>query len=68
MESEKTGKSLSELAKEDKNLQPCLKKLTASQKEIILNPSKYVGIASQKTEKVVSFWKNRIKKCLSPKE
>ncbi|PJA61433.1 MAG: adenylosuccinate lyase [bacterium (Candidatus Ratteibacteria) CG_4_9_14_3_um_filter_41_21] len=62
MECERTGKSLSELAREDKNLQVYLKKLTAAQQEIILNPSKYIGAASSKTEKVVSFWKKRIKK------
>lgn len=60
-ESYKTGKSMLELAIEDENLKPYLKRFTNAQREIVQDPSKYVGIASQKAIKVIGFWENQLK-------
>lgn len=62
MESYRTGKPLTEVALTDKELQPYLKKFTPSQMEVISNPSKYLGIASKKTEKIIELWEKRLKK------
>jgi len=56
MRSLKDNQSLIEMIKKDKNLKPYLEKLTASQKEIIENPSKYTGIASKKVEVINKLW------------
>ena len=50
-----------ELAIEDENLKPYLKMFTNAQREIVQDPSKYVGIASQKAIKVIGFWENQLK-------
>jgi len=60
-ESYKTGKPLTDLAMNDPNLKPYLEKFTPNQKEALLNPSKYLGIASQKAEKVAIAWEQRLK-------
>lgn len=61
MKSYETEVPLNELALNDPELESYLKKFTEEQLEIIENPSKYVGIAKEKTEKVCNFWKKRIK-------
>ncbi len=60
-ESSVKGVLLAQLALKDKNLQPYLKKFTAKQMAIIKDPSKYVGIASKKAEKVADLWSERMK-------
>ncbi len=62
MESYRTGKPLIEVSLNDKELQPYLKKFTPAQMEIISNPSKYVGIAAEKTEKIINLWEERLRK------
>ena len=57
----KNGKKLNELALEDASLQSYFKKFTEQQKEIIENPEKYLGIASEKTEKICNHWKGELK-------
>ncbi|MCX7661212.1 MAG: adenylosuccinate lyase [Candidatus Omnitrophica bacterium] len=54
--------SLSNLIKKDRIIKSYLNKLSPSQKEIIFNPKKYIGIASQKTKKIVNLWEDRLKK------
>jgi len=61
MKSYQTGKLLTEVALTDKELQSYVKKFTAAQMEIISDPSKYVGIASEKTEKIITLWEGRLK-------
>ena len=56
LESQKANKSLYDLVMEDENLKPYLEKFTDLQREIILTPSKYTGIASKKTEKIIDSW------------
>lgn len=60
-ESFKTNRPLYNVVMEDKNLKPYLEKLTDWQKEIISNPSKYTGIASEKTEKIINLWEKLLK-------
>jgi adenylosuccinate lyase len=60
-ESFQTNKSLYDLLQEDESIKSYLKRFTPLQKEIILNPAKYTGIASRKTEKIVGIWKGRLK-------
>jgi len=62
MESYRTGKSLKELALTDESLQPYLKKFTSAQREVLSDPSKYVGIAAEKTKKLITLWEERLKR------
>ena len=61
MQSYRTGKPLPELALADKTLRPYLKRFTQSQMEIISDPSKYDGIAAEKTERITTLWEERLK-------
>jgi adenylosuccinate lyase len=51
-----------ELALSDKPLKPYLEKISAQQMEVIRNPSKYIGIASAKVDKVLAYWEDRLKR------
>jgi len=53
----RTGKPLNEVALEDDALKPYLRRFTGQQLAILNDPSKYLGIAVEKTEKIVSRWK-----------
>ncbi|MCP8311284.1 MAG: hypothetical protein L6N94_07275 [Candidatus Methylarchaceae archaeon HK01M] len=55
-----SGRPLYEVMMEDRNLQPYLKKFSSNQRDILTNPSIYVGVASKKTEKITALWENRI--------
>jgi len=58
----KSNKSLSQMIGEDEKIRPYLEKFSPLQKEIILNPAKYIGIAKQKVEKITQFWKECLEK------
>ena len=60
LQSQKTGKPLRELLFKDPEVKPILDKLTEKQKEILDNPEKYTGIASEKTENVCDFWEKEL--------
>ncbi|MGE5583103.1 MAG: lyase family protein [Bacillota bacterium] len=60
LESQKSGRTLRELLKEDRELAPYLKKLTAKQLEILDNPQKYTGYAEQKAEQVCNYWERKL--------
>jgi len=60
-ESYATGTPLTEIVLKDKSLQPYLQKLTQKQLEIISDPSKYLGVASKKAEKIATMWEHRLK-------
>lgn len=53
----KTRKPLNEIALNDIELKPYLKKFTPQQVSILEDPSKYLGLAVEKTEKVLKKWK-----------
>jgi len=56
-----SGKSLTEIVLRDKTLQPYLQKFTSKQRDLISNPSKYLGIASKKAEKIAALWEQKLK-------
>lgn len=55
-----TGARLADLVMKDKSLEPYVKKFTPAQISILKDPSKYVGIASKKAEKVADAWEKRM--------
>ncbi len=59
-QSYRTKKTLYNLIQNDSTLQLYLTRFTSVQKEILSNPSNYVGIASKKTEKIATLWENRL--------
>ncbi|MAE42232.1 adenylosuccinate lyase [Candidatus Woesearchaeota archaeon] len=60
LKAQSSKKSLTEIIKKEKSLQPYLKKFNKKQLEIISNPEKYVGIASKKAESACKFWKKEL--------
>ena len=56
-----TKKPLIELVKKDKTIQAYFKKFNKKQIEILENPEKYTGIASEKTEITCDYWKKELK-------
>jgi adenylosuccinate lyase len=62
IESSRTGRPIVELALSDKPLKPYLEKISAQQMEVIRNPSKYIGIASAKVDKVLAYWEDSLKR------
>jgi len=61
IESLKVNRPLAEIVIEDENLKPYLENFTGSQREIISDPSKYIGIASRKTEEIVKLWEEQFR-------
>ena len=61
LESQKTGKPITKLVKENKELKPYLAKFNQRQLEILDNPEKYIGIAVEKTEAACKFWMKELK-------
>ncbi len=59
-QSYRTKKPLYDLIQNDNALQLYLTRFTSDQKDILSNPSNYVGIASKKTEKIATLWENRL--------
>jgi len=55
-QSRETGKNFGDLIWEDKKIRPFLDHFTVTQKKILKNPEKYVGIAEQKTEEICQHW------------
>ncbi len=60
LESQKTKKTVLELVKKDRSIQPYLKKFTKKQLEVLNNPEKYTGIAARKTEILCNHWKKEL--------
>ncbi|MBM7624338.1 lyase family protein [Sporohalobacter salinus] len=60
LEAQETGETLRELIQKKDELNPYWEQLTEKQKELLINPDKYTGIAVRKTEKVVSYWKEEL--------
>jgi adenylosuccinate lyase len=60
LESQKTGKTLRELLVERTELLSYWEKLTPKQREVLENPAKYIGQASQKAEKICDNWEKRL--------
>ena len=60
MESYKTGKKLLDIVSQDAGLKDYVKKFSTSQFQVISDPKKYLGIASEKTVKICKFWQEKI--------
>jgi adenylosuccinate lyase len=54
------NKSLKELVESDPEISEYLQKFTSEQKEKVFDAEKYTGIAAEKTEKVVSYWVEKL--------
>jgi len=57
----RTGKPLNTIALEDKELKPYLDRFTPTQKSVLEDPARYMGIAVAKTERVIHTWENRLR-------
>ncbi len=53
--------SMLDAIRKDAELSRYLKKFTAQQKAILENPEKYTGLAAERTEKVCSYWQEKLK-------
>jgi len=61
LKSQMAKKPMMELVKNDKAVQPYLRKLNKKQLEILSAPEKYTGIASRKTQMICEFWKRELR-------
>ena len=57
LKAQDTELTLKELVDQSEELQGYWEKFSENQKELILKPEKYTGIAAQKTEKIVKRWR-----------
>ncbi len=60
LEAQATGRALGELLFGAEDLKPYLDRFTERQKEVLLQPELYTGIAARKTEQVCAFWQRRL--------
>ena len=60
LEAEEKDSTLRELALEKEELEPYVEQFNAKQKKLLTNPEKYIGIAEEKTEKVVEKYANEL--------
>jgi adenylosuccinate lyase len=54
------NKSLREVVERDEEILSYLRKFTSEQKEKVFDAEKYVGIAVKKTERVASYWEEKL--------
>ncbi len=60
LEAEKTGKTLRDLVEVKDELKPYWDKFEDRQRKLLVNPEKYIGVAIEKTEKIVDYWKKEL--------
>ncbi len=60
LRAQETGRPIHELAEQSPELAPYWEKLNAEQRQLIRDPSRYVGIAAEKTEKICAQWRERL--------
>ncbi len=60
MKAEKEEEGLRDVMEIDDELEPYMNKFSDTEKEILFNPEHYVGMSSEKTEAVCSYWKKRL--------
>ncbi|MBY0539540.1 adenylosuccinate lyase [Patescibacteria group bacterium] len=56
LSAQKEGKSLEDVAFADSEMKPYLDKMTDKQKGILKNPASYIGVAAEKTKRIVKRW------------
>lgn len=54
------GRTLPELAAEDTELTPFLARMSDAQRQILRDPTQYVGIAEQRALEIADFWAKRL--------
>ncbi len=60
-----TGRKLTDLLWEDETLRPFLEKLTENQREVLHNPTKYIGASVQRTHATCDEWEKRAQQVLT---
>lgn len=60
LEAEEKGMPLRELLLEKDELKTYWERFTERQRDLLLNPERYTGIAADKTERVVENWKKEL--------
>lgn len=60
LEAEETGKNLRQLVQEKEELASYWAQFTDRQRELLVNPEQYTGIAAQKTEQVIEEWRQKL--------
>lgn len=60
LEAQATGRPLGELLFDAEDLKPYLDRFTDRQRQVLLRPELYAGIAARKTEQVCGFWQRRL--------
>ncbi|MEJ6950489.1 adenylosuccinate lyase [Natronospora cellulosivora (SeqCode)] len=60
LEAQEKDEPLRNLIVEKEELKTYWDKFSEKQKELLVNPEKYIGIAAKKTERVVEFWSNKL--------
>ncbi len=58
--SRETGKSITKLLEEDRELRNYYNKFSEGQKQLLENPEKYTGLATEKAQVVCSFWRKEL--------
>ena len=61
LEAQQRGRYLRELVLEKEELKPYLALFSEKQKELLINPEKYTGIAVEKTVRIVDYWKKELR-------
>ncbi len=56
----KQGVTLVDLALADEKLKPYLDKCTPGQRQILLNPEQYLGLAKERAEGIADYWENKL--------
>ena len=60
LEAEEKDLPLRALITEKEELEPYWAKFDEKQRQLLINPEKYIGIAAEKTEKVVAYWQEEL--------
>ncbi|AGB42461.1 adenylosuccinate lyase [Halobacteroides halobius DSM 5150] len=60
LEAEETGQTLRKLVQTKEELKPYWEQFNQKQRELLVNPEKYIGISVDKTEKIVKSWSNKL--------
>ncbi len=60
LQAQQSARPFCELLEEDEGVRPYLDQFTEAQRELLRDPSRYIGIATTKTEQVCTEWESRL--------
>lgn len=60
LQAEQSGRPFQEVLAEDEELGEYLERLTPAQRELVSDPRRYTGLASQRTEEICREWEQRL--------